>query len=147
MNINYSKSRNIFPPKPEIPALSVSIRRTEVGNSHTGLIRFEERKERYIWTLPGVIVFVKSADHYVNSLIKCGMQNKWMWRHCTLKELLNILPPDNFIRLNKFYLLNRDHFSHINENEKKLYFNDGFSVPVPHRISPYLRHLLKSTCT
>ncbi len=108
------------------------------------LIRFEEQKERHKWVNPDEICFVKSADHYVISLIKCGKEKKWMSRHCTLKELLVLLPPHNFIRLNKFYLLNRNYFSHINENEKILYFNDDFSIPVPHRISPYLRHLLKS---
>ncbi|HWH63534.1 MAG TPA: LytTR family transcriptional regulator DNA-binding domain-containing protein, partial [Ginsengibacter sp.] len=110
-------------------------------------IRFEERKEKYIWAPPDEICFVKSADHYVKSLIKCGKEKKWMSRHCTLKELLLLLPDDNFIRLNKFYLLNKDHFSHIDENEKLLYFKDNFSISIPHRISPYLRHLLKNTCT
>ena len=147
MNINYSKSRDIFPASPKKQVLQTSVKTTQDGNSNTPLIRFEEKKERYIWICPGEIVFVKSADHYVNSLIKCGIHHKWMCRHCTLKELLDILPPENFIRLNKFYLLNRSHFSHINENEKLLYFNDGFSVGIPHRISPYLRHLIKTTYT
>ena len=68
-----------------------------------------------------------------------------MTRHSTLKKLLDILPEDNFIRLNKFYLLNVNYFSHINENEKLIYFNDDFSIPIPHRISPYVRHLLKTS--
>ena len=110
-------------------------------------IRFEERKEKYIWAPPDEICFVKSADHYVKSLIKCGKEKKWMSRHCTLKELLLLLPDDNFIRLNKFYLLNKDHFSHIDENEKLLYIKDNFSISIPHLISPYFRHLLKNTCT
>src|SRR5258706_16275913 len=72
----------------------------------TQLIRFEEKRERYIWAHPDEIIFVISADHYVKSLIKCGKQMKWMSRHSTIKELLAILSADNFIRLNKFYLLN-----------------------------------------
>ncbi len=110
-------------------------------------IRFEEKKEKFIWVHPDEICFVKSADHYVKSLIKCGNQLKWTSRHSTLKELLDILPLDDFIRLNKFYLLNRNHFSHFNEKEKLLYFSDDFSIPIPHRISPYLRHLLKTAYT
>lgn len=108
------------------------------------LVRFEEKKERYIWVHPDDICFVKSADHYVKSLIKCGNEKKWMSRHCTLKELIIELPPDNFMRLNKFYLINLKHFSHINQVEKILFLNDEFSIPIPHRISPYLRHLLKA---
>ncbi len=110
-------------------------------------IRFEEKKEQYTWVRPCEILFVKSADHYVKTLIKCGLQLKWMSRHNTLKELLNILPADDFIRLNKFYLLNLTHFSHINEKEKLLYFKNDFIIPIPHRISPYLSHLLKTTYT
>ena len=123
--------------------------RVQTGTLPGGLdsIRFEEKKEKYIWVHPDEICFVKSADHYVKSLIKCGNQLKWTSRHSTLKELLVILPTDDFIRLNKFYLLNRNHFSHINEKEKLLYFNDDFTIPIPHRISPYLLHLLKTTYT
>jgi DNA-binding LytR/AlgR family response regulator len=110
-------------------------------------IRFEEKKERYIWAHPNEICFVISADHYVKSLIKCGNQKKWMTRHSTLKELFDILPADNFIRLNKFYLINQNYFSRVNESEKILYLNDNFPIPVPHRISPYVLHLLNNTCT
>jgi DNA-binding LytR/AlgR family response regulator len=119
---------------------------SETGNGTTAneYIRFEERKELYTWVHTDDILFVKSADHYVKSLVQCGKQKKWMSRHCTLKELLVVLPADDFIRLNKFYLLNRNHFSHIDEAEKILYFKDGFSAPVPHRISPFLRRLLKA---
>lgn len=121
----------------------------QAGTLKSGLelIRFEEKKEQYTWVRPCEILFVESADHYVKTLIKCGLQLKWMSRHNTLKELLNILPADNFIRLNKFYLLNHTHFSHINEKEKLLYFSNDFSISIPHRISPYLRHLLKATYT
>ena len=145
MNLNHAPDNTIIP-KPKLRILSAQIHRTELSAT-TEFIRFEEKKERYIWAHPDDICFVKSADHYVKSLIKRGREMKWMTRHCTLKELLDELPPDNFIRLNKFYLLNRNHFSHINENEKLLYFNDEFSIPIPHRISPYLRHLLKTTYT
>lgn len=110
-------------------------------------IRFEEKKERYTWANSDEIYFGISADHYVKTLINCGETMKWMTRHSTLKELLNILPLDNFIRLNKFYLLNLNYFSHIHEEQKLLYFINGFSISIPHRISPFLSHLLKSTCT
>ena len=120
--------------------------RNVLSNANS-LIRFEEKKERYVWALPHEICFVISADHYVKSLIQCAGGKRWMSRHCTLKELLTTLPHENFIRLNKFYLLNVNYFSAINECEKILYLTDNFSIPVPHRISPYLRHLLKATDT
>ncbi len=124
-----------------IPGVQVNIVSSELE-----FIRFEEKKDQYTLVHCDEIYFVKSADHYVKSLIRCGNQLKWMSRHSTLKELLDILP-NGFIRLNKFYLLNRNHFSHINEKEKLLYFNNDFAIPIPHRISPYLRHLLKTTYT
>jgi DNA-binding LytR/AlgR family response regulator len=107
-------------------------------------IRFEERREKFILAHPAEIYFVKSADHYVKSLIRQGTEKKWMSRHSTLKELLAILPAENFIRLNKFYLLNLEYFSHIDHTSRVLYFNDNSSVAIPHRISPFLHHLLKS---
>ncbi len=116
--------------------------KVQAANSDEELIRFEEKKERYVWTRPEEIIFVKSADHYVKSLIKCGGEKKWVTRHSTLKDLLVLLPQDIFIRLNRFYLLNRNYFSHFNENEKKLYLIDDFCIPISHRISPYLCHLL-----
>jgi DNA-binding LytR/AlgR family response regulator len=121
--------------------------KTDLTTAMTEFIRFEEKKEKYIWAHPNEICFVISADHYVKSLIKCGNQKKWMTRHSTLKELLDILPGRIFIRLNKFYLLNLNYFSHINEIEKLLYFKDDSSIAIPHRISPFLRHLLKSSNT
>ena len=146
MNFNHPPLKNAFSSfnsfKTVLPAITNSI---EFAAPEQRLIRFEERKDRYIWADPDKIIFVKSADHYVKSLIKCGREKKWMTRHSTLKELLYILPEDNFIRLNKFYLLNVNYFSHINENEKIIYFKDDFSIPIPHRISPYLRHLLKTS--
>ena len=111
------------------------------------LVRFEEKKERYIWVHPDDICFVKSADHYVKSLIKCGKQKKWVICHCSIKKLLATLPPNNFIRLNKFYLLNRNHFSGFNENEKTLYLDSDFSISIPHRISRYVLDLLKNNNT
>lgn len=117
--------------------------KTDLRPTITEFIRFEEKKEKYIWAHPDEIMFVKSADHYVKSLINCGRQKKWMIRHCTLKELLVVLPPGNFMRLNKFYLINCNHFLRINKNEKLLYLDDGYSIPVPHRISRYILDILK----
>jgi len=147
MNVNSHSEKsalaNIF--NSENSIIQPLIERTRIATTRTQLIRFEEKKEQYIWAHPDEICFVKSADHYIKSLIQCSKEKKWMSRHCTIKELLDILPPDNFVRLNKFYLLNRNYFLNINETEKLLYLNDHFPIPVPHRISPYIRSLLKIT--
>lgn len=121
--------------------------KVQAENPDEELIRFEEKKEQYIWTRSEEIIFVKSADHYVKSLIKCGGEKKWVSKHSTLKDLLVLLPHDIFIRLNRFYLLNRNYFSHFNENGRKLYLTDDFCIPIPHRISPYLCHLLNNPHT
>ena len=145
MNINHHLPTNVLSnsSNPKKKTELTAINRTEAGEERTELIRFEEKKERYVWTHPEEIIFVKSADHYVKSLINCGRQKKWMIRHCTLKELFVALSSANFIRLNKFYLINRKHFSHINENEKTLYLADDTCIPVPHRISRYVIDSLK----
>src|SRR5258705_6369300 len=126
MNFNdYQLSDNINARK---SAFVTVLNKTDLTPTSIEFIRFEEKKEKYIWAHPDEICFVKSADHYVKSLIKCGNQKKWLNRHSTLKELLDILPERIFIRLNKFYLLNLNYFSHINENEKLLYFKDDSSI-------------------
>ena len=109
----------------------------------SALIRFEEKKETYTWVDPEKILFVKSADHYVRSLIQQGDEKKWMIRHCTIKDLLTVLAYDHFVRLNRFYILNTNHFSWLDEIEKTIYLDDQFSIPVPHRISRYILELLK----
>jgi DNA-binding LytR/AlgR family response regulator len=109
----------------------------------TQLIRFEEKKEIYFWAKPEEILFATSADHYIKSLIQLGTQKKWMIRHSTIKDLLTILSYDHFIRLNKFYMINRNHFSYIDQNEKIIYLDDGFSIPISHRISRFIIDLLK----
>jgi DNA-binding LytR/AlgR family response regulator len=118
---------------------------TNVGfrGDGTRLIRFEARKENYCWVEPEKILFVTSADHYIKSLIQHETQKKWMIRHSTIKDLLGILKQAQFIRLNKFYMLNLDHFSHIDEDEKILYLDDGYSISIPHRISPFMINMLK----
>jgi len=136
---------------PAIPYTETNVSTTTNGFSTVAsseLIRFEEKKETYNWVEPEKILFVKSADHYVKSLIQHGDQKKWMIRHCTIKDLLAILSYDHFVRLNRFYILNTDHFSYLNEREKTIYLDDDFSIPVPHRISRYILELLKKTnCT
>jgi DNA-binding LytR/AlgR family response regulator len=107
------------------------------------LIWFEEKKESFFQADPDEILFVKSADHYVKALIRSNQMNKWMTRHCTLKEMHGMLPKDQFIRMNRFYIVNRKHFSHINEDEKKLYLIDGVFISIPHRISPFIIDALK----
>jgi len=107
-------------------------------------LRFEEKKGYFIWAHADEVCFVKSADHYIKALIKCYDHFKWMTRHSTIKELLDMLPAENFIWLNKFYLLNLDYFSDINTSEKIIFLKNNFSISVPHRISPFLLHLLQN---
>jgi DNA-binding LytR/AlgR family response regulator len=136
-----------LPGKLAVMASSVEKKSATTNTSFSGdgtrLIRFEAKKENYCWVEPGKILFVTSADHYVKSLIQHETQKKWMIRHSTIKDLLGILNQGQFIRLNKFYMLNLDHFSHIDESEKILYLDDGYSISIPHRISPFMINILK----
>lgn len=113
----------------------------------TEFMRFEEKKDLFIWADADEICFVKSADHYIKALIKSGDGFKWATRHSTVKELLQNLDSENFIRLNRFYLLNLTYYSHIDQSNKTIFLKNNFSVEVPHRISPYLLHMLKHTYT
>jgi DNA-binding LytR/AlgR family response regulator len=130
-------------PPPWKEKLSV-INKTFSKVDSNDLIRFEERKGIYTWVQPEGILFVKSADHYVKALIQQGIQKKWTMRHCTIKDLTSILSDNNFIRLNKFYMINRTRFSHVDVTNKTIFLDDGFSVPISHRISGFMIKLLAS---
>lgn len=114
-----------------------------VINTSSAPIRFEAEKKTYLWIQPEHILFIKSADHYVKALVQHGTQKRWTMRHCTIKDLLAVLNYNQFIRLNKFYMINRRHFSHMDESSKVLFLNDGFSIPVSHSISRFVINILK----
>lgn len=147
MNNNYSKAGNNNAPDDSRSFLPGIKNYDGKSNKPNDSFRFQHKKDRFIWVPSDDILFVKSADHYVKSLVKFFNEKKWMSRHCTLKDLFTLLPRENFIRLNRFYLLNRNYFSHFDEKEQIIYLVDNISIPVPHRISPYLRHSLNTPYT
>jgi len=116
---------------------------SKVINFRNGLVRFEERKETFIWAHQDEIRFVKSADHYISALIQQDQQMKWMVRHSTLKELLAIVSSGDFVRLSRFYVINRKFYSHTDLKLKILYLTDGTPVPLAHRISPFVVETIK----
>jgi hypothetical protein len=132
---------------PHLPYLngkkSFTINSSDTPSEGAEMLRFEEKRGVYLWVKPEDILFVKSADHYVKSVVQHGNQKKWAIRHGTLKGLLSTLTHDHFVRLNKFYMLNLNHFLRTNENQNRIYFDEEFFVAVPHRISPYVLELLK----
>jgi hypothetical protein len=117
-------------------------RSLKIAESGLPLIRFEEKRESWLWIEPEAIIFVISADHYVKTLVQHKHQKKWTLRHCTIKELLPLLTDGHFIRLNRFYIVNRFYFSHADQKEKKIYIKDGFSIDITHNISPFMIKML-----
>jgi len=113
-------------------------RSLKIAESGTALLRFEEARESWLWVQPESILFIKSSDHYVKTLVQHGDQKKWTIRHSTMKDLLPLLNNRFFIRLNRFYIVNRNQFSHVDQREKTLFFKDGFSIMVSHNISPFV---------
>jgi DNA-binding LytR/AlgR family response regulator len=118
-------------------------RSLKIADSGASLIRFEEKRETWLWVEPESIVFIKSADHYVKTLVQYKHQKKWTTRHCTMKDLLPLLSSGYFIRLNRFYIINRRYFSHVDRKEGLLFFKDGFSIDIPHGISPFMLDTLE----
>jgi DNA-binding LytR/AlgR family response regulator len=119
----------------EFTTINLSLKIAESG---TALIRFEKGRDSWLWVQPESILFIKSSDHYVKTLVQYGDQKKWTLRHSTMKDLLPLLNDRPFIRLNRFYILNRSHFSHVDQKAKKLFFKDGFSIIVSYSISPFV---------
>jgi DNA-binding LytR/AlgR family response regulator len=124
--------------------ISTSVNRSlKIAQSGSALIRFEEKRDSYLWVEPEAILFIKSADHYVKTLIQHRHQKKWAIRHCTIKDLLPHLSTGYFIRLNRFYIINRLYFSRIDLKGRMLYFKDGFSIDITHGISPFVLDILR----
>lgn len=115
-----------------------------ISEKKTGDLRFFLRKESFVWVSPEEVIFIKSADHYVKTLIAFENNRRWTTRHCTLKEIFLELARDQFIRLNKFYIINKDHVSHIDEPAKIIYLDDGFPIIYEHRISKFMCSIFNS---
>ena len=122
-------------------------RSIKLSDSGSTIFRFEEKREKYLWIQPESILFVKSADHYIRTLVEHKNEKKWAIRHCTVKSMLSHLTHDHFVRLNRFYIINRNCFSHFNEEEGIIYLNDGYSVDISHGISRFILDVLKPKCT
>jgi DNA-binding LytR/AlgR family response regulator len=108
------------------------------------LIRFELKRETFAWVQEDEIRFVKSADHYINALIKHDHNMKWMIRHSTLKEFHALLSLETFTRLNRFYIINRKYFSHLDCKRNLLFLTDGTPILLSHRISSFLIESIKA---
>lgn len=106
------------------------------------LIRFASIKENYIWVQQEEILFIKSADHYVKTLVQHQNIKKWVIRHSTIKDIFLLLNRNNFIRLNKFYVVNKNQVSHISDCAKIIYLKDGFPISMSHRVSPFVLNML-----
>jgi DNA-binding LytR/AlgR family response regulator len=113
-------------------------RSLKIASSGAKLIRVVDKKESYLWVEPNSILFIKSADHYVKTLVQDKQQKKWAIRHSTIKDLLPLLSGGEFLRLNRFYIINCQHFSHFDRNKKTIYFKDGFSIFISHTISRFI---------
>jgi DNA-binding LytR/AlgR family response regulator len=117
--------------------------KNHVNEKDPALIRFAVNKEMFIWIQPEEILFIQSADHYVKTLVRHENRKKWTIRHSTLKEILPLLGNHNFIRLNKFYVINKNWVSHFDEELKTIYLEDGFPIPLIHRISPFILSMFR----
>jgi DNA-binding LytR/AlgR family response regulator len=114
-----------------------------IKEDKSAMLKFSVKRESFIWVDPDKILFIKSADHYVKTLLLHENSRKWTTRHSTLKEILAELMTDQFIRLNKFYVINKKYVSHIDEVAKVIYLQDGFPVLFEHRISPFILSMFR----
>ena len=112
-------------------------------DSNLQRIRFTDNKESIVWVGPENILFAKSADHYIKALVDIGGEKKWMIRHSTLKDLLGLITNSDFIRLNKFYIINKNHLSRIDKNSRILHLKDGFTISISHPVSSYVISILR----
>ena len=124
-------------------SISLDMSQRNAAKGNVSLIRFSLRRELFIWADPDEILFIKSADHYVKTLLLHNSVKTWAIRHSTLKELFLLLEGDHFIRLNKFYVINKRWVSYIEETEKIIYLQDGFPIYCEHSISPFILSIFR----
>ncbi len=107
-------------------------------NNERLLIRFQVKNETFIYVKPQNVLFAEASDHYVKALISTGKEEKWVIRHCTLKELLLLLSQKSFIRLNRFYLVNKDRIVCLAIQERYILFDSNSKVLLKHHIDAYM---------
>jgi len=110
--------------------------------SESKLLRLEKKDRNHVWIKIDDILFAESNDHYVNILVLENNEVVNMTRHTSLDALTKLVGNTKFIRVNRFYLLNRNHIKEYREEEKLLLLSGNYSLKLKHSIHPVVRKIL-----
>jgi DNA-binding LytR/AlgR family response regulator len=94
----------------------------------SALLQLFVKKGEYIYARPCDIVLIESCDHMVQVHIAYGEKVKRALRNGTLKDFLQQLPSQQFVRLSRFCAVNLNRLSGGNYNQQVFEFD--FRVPI-----------------
>lgn len=87
------------------------------------------------------IMYIKADVNYSNVMIING---KSFFVAKTLKKYEDLLPPDQFFRAHKSYIVNRLHIKYFDEKKCNLFMHDGYQIEIATRRKKEVTNLLKN---
>jgi DNA-binding LytR/AlgR family response regulator len=117
--------------------LETEIPQTTYQNSKD-LFRLFVKNDEYVYARPNDIIMIESCDHLVKVYVAFSDKIKKTVRHDTLKNLLLLLPQNQFVRIGRFCAVNLHRLSGGNYNKQIFEFDFKVSIklahPVPHHV-------------
>ncbi|MDH7460643.1 LytTR family DNA-binding domain-containing protein [Chitinophagaceae bacterium 26-R-25] len=100
------------------------------------LFRLSTKNGEYVYVRPNDIVLIESCDHLVKAYIGFNNEVKKAVRNSTLKDFLQMLPEEKFMRIGRFCAVNIHRLSGGNCNTQTFEFDFTISVKLAHSVSP-----------
>ena len=140
----------------ELSASDASVHADEGTNSSprssSGVKKFQIFRNNQTEALdPAVISHISVEEHYSSIFVKTAKEVEEIQVRLSLKEALNQLPPDSFVRIHRSHVINLSHVSHVEQTARsyQIFLGDNdFVLPLSrHRVSqvlPVLQEYLKT---
>ena len=107
----------------------------ENGMLHCGLFRLFVKNGQYVYARPEDIIMIESCDHLVKVYLGIGGKVRLTVRHNTLKDFLEQLPENQFVRIGRFCAINTRRLSGGNCSQQVFEFDYSISIKLKHSVS------------
>ncbi len=94
----------------------------------------EEKKSKYIWVHYDNILFANTFEDKIQAVIQYESKKIWGIGHCSMKDLIKHLPDQKFLRVGKFYMINRQHFDAAYDEERNSLAFDDLTIFLEHKL-------------
>lgn len=105
------------------------------AQNYSNLFRLFVKRGEYVYARPNDIIMMESCDHWVKVYVTFNDSVKKTIRHNTLKDLLLLLPKNQFMRIGRFCAVNMHRLSGGNCNEQTFEFDFKVSIKLKRSVS------------